>query len=159
MRLPFPGIGIVFDIDALGGGFYGYQAWRIFMRHVDPSKITACILMEGDTNATLNGRAREFCIAVYGMNLDPGYIKKVFGDLNEKGLAPKNRRFIEKPELDSEPLPKRGMIDAFGIFTTEAWTRIDHDLCKEAGWRYKPESIPDDLPPELRGELDNLMKP
>lgn len=145
MGLPFPGVGIIFNIDDLGGGYYGPKAWRIFMRHLDPTQIPACTLMEGDTNATLEGHAREFCIAIYGL-IDVDYIKGLFADLQDKGLAKKSHRFIEKSQLDSEPLVHRGRIDASGAFVTESWARVDHDLCKEVGWRYRPENIPDDLP-------------
>ena len=155
---PFSGIGIVFDIGDLGGGFYGYEAWRIFMTHLDPSKLTGCTLKEGDTKETLRGDANEFCIVVYGKTVDMDQIKKVFVGLEEKGLAAKNRRFIEKPQLDSERFIVRGRIDSSGMFVTESWNRIDHDLSKEAGWRYKPKSIPK-LHAGLKRELKKLMEP
>jgi len=155
MGLPFPGIGVVFDIDDLGGGFYGYEAWKIFMKHLDPSKLTGSTLLEGDTMETLSGGANEFCIAVYG-GMDVDYVRSAFADLTEEGLAPPDRRFIEKPQLDAEPLPDRGRVDGEGFFVTESWTRVDHDLCKGTGWGFRPGSAPDDLPPELTEELEAL---
>ena len=157
MGLPLPGIGVVFDIDELGGGFYGYQAWKIFMKHLDPSRLRGSTLLEGDTNETLGGGAREFCIAVYGVD-DTAYVKGAFADLEEQGLARAECRFIEKPQLDSEPLVDRARVDGDGFFVTQSWTRVDHDLCKGTGWGFKPGSFPDDLPPELAEELQNLMK-
>jgi len=161
MGLPFPGIGVVFDIDDLDGGFYGWKAWKIFMRHLDPSKLRGGTFLEGDTNETLSGDANEFCIAVYSEafgDSDIDYVKGAFADLTEQGLAPPGRRFIEKLQLDSEPLLDRGRVDAGGFFVTESWTRVDHDLCKGADWGYRPGSAPDDLPPELADELKDLMK-
>jgi hypothetical protein len=152
-----PGIGIVFNIDDLGGGFYGYQAWKIFMKHIDVRKFPASALFEGDTNETLGGSANEFCIAIYGM-IDIGKIKDIFKDLNDKGLAQQGRRFIDKPRLDAEPLPSRGRIDAAGFFVTDKWTRVDHDLCKENGWGYKPQKVTVELNADLRRELDELMR-
>ena len=157
MGLPFPGIGVVFDIDDLGGGFYGYEAWKIFMKHLDPSKLIGSTLLEGDTTETLNGGANEFCIAVCG-GIDVDYVRSAFADLTEEGLAPPDRRFIEKPQLDSEPLPDRARVDGEGFFVTESWTRVDHDLCKGTGWGFRPVSAPDDLPPELAEELEALRR-
>ncbi len=91
------GIGVVFDVDALDGGFYGSQAWRIFMRNLSPERIIGCILREGDTRATLNGSHREFCIGIFGSGLDVEAVKAVFASSSEQGLAPSNRRFILSP--------------------------------------------------------------
>lgn len=159
MDLPTPSVGIVFDIDALGGGFYGSAAWRLFMRHFRPTDFPACSLLEGDTNASLSGRAREFCIAVSGPSLDPAAVKGIFGAVAAKGLAPPARRFIDKPQLGSEPLVIRGRIDDFGSFITAEWTRVDHDLCKEAGWSYRPQRVSGDPPLDLAKELKELSRP
>lgn len=158
MSSSLPGVGIVFDIETLGGGFYGAKAWRIVMKHLQPSRLTGCVLKEGDTNAALSRRNNEFCIAMYGTGLDVNYVKGIFADLDEKGLAPKSRRFIEKPQLDSEPLVLTGTIDTSGRLIQDSWTRVTHDLCKETGWGYNPKSVPNDLPAELQSELKELIK-
>ena len=159
MGFPFPGIGVVFDIDGLGGGFYGYRAWQLFMKHLDPNSLSACILVEGDTAATLNGEANEFCIGIYELMLDLAYIRETFESVDDPGLAPMHRRFIEKLALDSQSLPIRGEIDEWGRLVTKHWTRIDHDLCKEAGWGYCPKEVPPNLEPSLRAELEQLKRP
>lgn len=159
--LPLPGIGIIFNIDELAEldlGSYGYNARWVFMTHLDPLKLGGCIIMHGDTRSTLSNYAREFCIAIYGINLDVEYIKHIFGELEGQGLTNKDNRFIEKPQLDSEPLVDYGKIDALGALITSAWDIEDHELCKEAGWQYKPETIPPDLSTQLRSELKNLQK-
>ena len=158
MRFPFPGIGVVFDIDGLAGGYYGYLAWQLLMKNLDPKQLCASILVEGDTEATLNGQANEFCIGIYGLMLDLDYIRETFGSVDDPGLAPVHRRFIEKLALDGQPLPIRGHIDAFGRLVTEHWTRTDHDLCKEAGWGYCPKEVPPDLESSLLAELDELKR-
>ena len=150
------GIGVVFDIDALGGGFYGSQAWRIFMRQLPPENITGCSLREGDTNETLNGSRREFCISIFGAGLDVEMVKKAFTDSSEKGLAALNRRFIISPKLDSEPLVEAGMIDSVGRLVQDEWSRIFHDRCKDSGWGFAPKKITVDLPAELKTELKAL---
>lgn len=158
MRFPFPGIGVVFDIDGLGGGFYGLEAWRLFMKHLDPRRPGACVLVEGDTVATLSGKVNEFCIGIYGPFLNLSYMRNAFEKLDDPRLVPVHRRFIEKLALDEQPLPIRGQIDA-GCLVTEQWMRIDHDLCKEAGWGYAPRVIPLNLEPSLLAELESLRRP
>lgn len=159
MKFPFPGIGIVFDIDGLGGGFYGYRAWEIFMKHADPVRLGPGVLVDGDTAATLNGAANEFCIGIFGLGLDPEYIRETFEAADHPGLAPVHRRFIEKVALDQQPLPIRGNIDSLGRLVTDEWDGIDHRLCKENGWSYFPRSVPDDLDAALREELEALKRP
>lgn len=159
MRFPFPGIGVVFDIDGLGSGYYGYRAWQLLMKHLDPKRLAACILVEGDTAATLRGQANEFCIGIYGLMLDLNYIRETFENMDELGLAPVHRRFIEKIALDEQPLPIKGQIDAFGRLSTDQWTRTDHDLCKESDWGYYPKKVLSDLEPSLCTELEQLKRP
>lgn len=151
------GIGVVFNIDDLGGGFYGARAWEILMKYLQPSNLAACTFTEGDTNATLGGTAREFCIAIYGTVMNIEYVEKTFANLEQKGLAAERRRFIKKPLLNSEPLTGQYSVDAEGRFVEPNWSRVFHDLCKEAGWGYKPKSVPKDLPSDLRKELQDLM--
>ena len=151
------GIGVVFDIDALGGGFYGSQAWRIFMRNLTPEKIIGCILREGDTRETLSGSRREFCIGVFGPGLDVEAVKAVFASSSEKGLAPSNRRFILSPRLESEPLVEAGMIDSSGRLVPDEWDRGFHDRCKDCGWGFAPRRITVDLSPELKAELKAMQ--
>ena len=159
MRSPFPGIGIVFDIDELGDSHYGYSAWKLFTKHLDPRRLGVCILVEGDTAATLRGRANEFCIGIYGSDLAIDYVRRTFEDLNEPGLAAFHRRFIEKISLDYQPMVIYGQIDALNRLVQDDWNRMDHELCKEAGWGYYPRNVPSDLESALLIELEELRRP
>jgi hypothetical protein len=159
MRFPFPGIGIAFNIEGLGGGFYGFQAWTLFMKNVDPERLAASILVEGDTNATLHGRANEFCIGIYGPDCDLPYIRETFEALDDPALAEVHRRFIEKIALDQQSLPIRGTIDALGRLVTERWDAIDHQLCRDSGWAYHPKTIPPEVDARVRAELEMLALP
>lgn len=150
------GIGVIFDIDELGGGFYGSQAWRIFMRNLPPVKLIGCTLKEGDTNATLGGSRREFCIAAFGPTLDLNEVKKAFTDCTFKGLASIDRRFITPPQLNSEPLVDAGVIDSMGRLVQDKWSRMFHDRCKDCGWGFAPRSVTVNLTPELMSELESL---
>ena len=151
------GIGVVFDIDDLGGGFYGSAAWRIFLRNLRPENIIGCVLREGDTSETMSGNRREFCIAVLGAELNTDLFVKVFKDCSEKGFASSNRRFILSPKLDSEPLMEAGIVDSMGRLMQDEWSRIFHDRCKDCGWGFAPKSVPGDLSPELKSELKELQ--
>lgn len=155
---PFPGLGVVFDIDGLGGGFYGRAAWRIFAAAVPATSLCASILVEGDTVATLAGGANEFCIGVYGPREVIDLVRATFEQAETPGLAAFHRRFIEKTALDQQPLPEKGTIDWGGRLVTETWMRVDHDLCRRSGWGYNPRHIPDDFDERLRTELAELAK-
>jgi hypothetical protein len=153
VRFPFLGIGVLFAIDGLGGGYYGNRAWQLFMKYLDPLQFGQCILVEGDT------APNEFCIGIYGLSLEPEKIHEVFENVDDPGLVPAERRFLEKLALDEQPLVIRGEIDGIGRLVTEQWSRIDHDLCKVAGWGYSPRQTPRDLKPSLRAELEQLICP
>ena len=140
-------IGVLFDIDALGGGFYGYGAWTIFMRNCRGENLAETELYEGDTQETLNGKARQFCIVV---NTDDekkaDYVKRVMSLATDRGLLPLDQRFltgcVTTMNRGIQPLMKRARIDGSGSFVTEEYSRIDADLCAKTGWVYSPESAP-----------------
>lgn len=150
---------MVFNIDGLGGGFYGRSAWLLFMKTVSSSGLRACMLVHGDTNATLEHGAREYCIGVYG---DPEAVENAraaFRNSDHRGLAPFHRRFVEKVVLDQQPLPIKGNVDAAGRLVTDYWNPVDHQLCLETDWGYQPRSVPDDLDAEVAMQLNNLRRP
>jgi hypothetical protein len=152
------GLGILFDIDALGGGFYAAEAWQLLMNNVDLATVTGCQFREGDTSATIDGRARVFCIGIEGPGLDVRALKDRIGKLTDRGFQPLSVRFIDLPELAKEPLVPAGRVDSSGRFIDDSWTRIRHDLCKEAGWGYDPVRVPSDLPIDLQRELDDMRQ-
>jgi hypothetical protein len=155
---PSPGLGVVFDIDELGGGLYGNKAWHIFAATVPSTSLCAAVLVEGDTAATLAGHVNEFCIGVYGLRRTIDLVRATFEQAEISGLAAFHRRFIEKTALDQQPLPAKGAIDWGGRLVTEAWTWADHDLCRKSGWGYMPRHIPDDLDETVRKELAELAR-
>ena len=109
-------IGVLFDIDELGGGLYGYEAYKIFFSAVDTRELAACILSDGDTNATLFGNARQYCIAVQSW-LYPEQVDAVRNALSAsqaKGLLPLSARFLSDSAAGAEPLVIAGRIDSQG---------------------------------------------
>ncbi len=149
-------VGVVFDIYALGGGFYGSKSWDIFMRNLRPEKIVGCSLRAGDTAETRKGAKREFCIAVFGDKLNIEDVKAAFAASSENGLAPLDRRFMVSPELDSESFAETGTVDHAGRFVQNAWARAFHDRCKKSDWGYIPTQVSADISPELMAELELL---
>lgn len=62
-------VGVLFDIDALGGGFYGAAAYQWLFSAIGRARqslLAGAMLFDGDTNTTLAGNARLYCIAAAG---------------------------------------------------------------------------------------------
>jgi len=98
-------LGVLFDIDELGGGVYGFEAYRIFFSAVDTRELAGCLLLDGDTNETLAGKANLYCIAVE--TFDPSRLVAVRRALSQstgKGLLPAAARFMDDAEAQTQPL-------------------------------------------------------
>jgi hypothetical protein len=110
-----PQIGILFDIDELGGGVYGYKAYKIFFDALDPRDIPGCTITDGDTNETLAGRARHFCIALESLSQSSiDKVKAAFSKSTAKGLLPVTSRFLDEARVKREPLPLSFRINKSG---------------------------------------------
>lgn len=104
-----PEIGIVFNIDDLGGGMYGSEAFKIFYKNLDPSKMSDFSIYDGDTNSTLAGNERYYCIAVKSNDIATiDYVENTIKNATDKGLAPLSERFIRNPS--SEPLVQSAVV-------------------------------------------------
>jgi hypothetical protein len=111
-------VGILFDIDELGGGFYGYASYKIFFGALDTSQLLGCLLRDGDTNATLQGRARQCCISVEFPDASKiEVVKDALSKSTAKGLLPPSSRFLEDALVSQEPLVFAGRIDSTGELT------------------------------------------
>src|ERR1035437_8818292 len=44
-------IGVLFDIDGLGGGYYRYSALRVLFERLDPKRLAGCTVLDGDKSA------------------------------------------------------------------------------------------------------------
>ncbi len=108
-------LGILFDIDGLGGGLYGYAAYKIFFKAVDTNLLSGCSLYDGDTNLTLRGQANHYCIAVESLhNRKLAFVRDIISKCHEKGLLPLESRFLEDPDVSNEPLVLACHIDLSG---------------------------------------------
>ncbi len=125
-------IGVVFDIDELDDGLYGYAAYQIFFDAIDTRQLVGCSLSDGDTSATLAGRANQYCIAVESLDVSKvAMVKKALSKSNAKGLAPLSARFVEDALVNREPLVQSTQIGPTGElinckidWVMEAWQEI-----------------------------------
>jgi len=133
MILNMPTIGVRFDIEKAGGGYYGFTCWKVFWQAINPEEVGVASLYEGDTAATLNDREDVFCIAV--QSLDSGAIAKIKTALTENEGFKRvcaNPMFVEGSSCSAEPLPDAGRIDADGNIVGDAWaSRSAHGTVKK----------------------------
>jgi hypothetical protein len=130
-------LGILFDIDALGGGLYGYAAYKVLFSAIDSRQLAGCTLYDGDTNATLRGGARQYCIALDSSNprvLD--LAKRVIAESKEPGLLSAAARFMTDATVRSEPLVLATSINSSGelVGCKTGWVTSAHKESVEK-WR------------------------
>ena len=107
-------IGVLFDIDELDSGLYGYAAYKIFFNAIDTRLLGGCVLSDGDTNATLRGGANQYCIAVDGPSSSVSAVREALTQADAKGLLPVSSRFVGEPAIHAEPLVQASLISANG---------------------------------------------
>ncbi|MDP1890840.1 MAG: hypothetical protein Q8K55_08085 [Gemmatimonadaceae bacterium] len=127
-------IGILFDIEALGGGLYGYEAYKALFETIDTRLFPSSTLADGDTAATLTGGDNHYCIAVTCG--DPSAIARVrdaVARAQAAGALPAFVRFIDGDAVAREPLVPAAAIDAAGTLVSakprwirEAWETARH---------------------------------
>jgi len=107
-------IGILFDIEALGG-LYGKAAYRILFDVLDPHRLAGCSFHDGDTDETLRSRANVYCIAIRSSeSRQIDYVRQVMDARPDAGLLPPGRRFLEGNVTDREPLVPAGAVSPAG---------------------------------------------
>lgn len=131
-----PKTGILFDIDELGGGLYGYYAYKTFFEAIDTRLLKGCTLSDGDTNATLTGSANQYCIAVDSPDASIiTSVKDAVSKSNAKGLLPLSSRFLDDYQVSREPLVTAAYINSLGelencqtSWIIDAWNEIRKQL-------------------------------
>jgi len=106
--------GVLFNIDRLGPA-YGAAAYRILFDALADVDMTGFRFWDGDTNATLFGSAREYCIAVH--TVDAARFTLAWNAVSEysaEGILPGLSRFISANDVEREPLVPAGRIDDNG---------------------------------------------
>jgi len=114
-------IGLLFNIDRLGGGWYGREAYKILFRYLDPRRLAGCRFSDGDTNRTLASVAREYCIAIEAPAPEVvAYIRATMSQCPEPGLLVGDARFLEWAAVTQEPLEDAGTVDDSGRLVAPA---------------------------------------
>lgn len=121
-------LGILFDAQKLGTGFYGYTAFRILFTMVPPAELSGCSLYHGEVG---DGRNRPYCIAIESN--DRALLmrfKNAAAQSMARGLMPLSERFAEDAMLQEEVLAlatritvNGEMADCQSRWLQEAWVR------------------------------------
>lgn len=128
-------IGVLFDIDELGGGFYRYAALRVLFECLDPQRLAGCTVLDGDTSETLAGRARTYCVAFQASDAEQAaYLRDALGRSEEKGLLPQTRRFLDGAAVDHHPLVLTGRVDSIGRLVVRGESGIGAGWVKGTRW-------------------------
>jgi hypothetical protein len=128
-------IGVVFDIDELGGGFYRYTALRVLFESLDPTRLGGCTVLDGDTSETLAGQARTYLIAFQAVDPEQAaYIRDTLARSDNEGLLPETRRFLEGAAVTRHPLVLTGRIDGEGRLVVKEGSGIGAGWVKDTRW-------------------------
>ena len=104
-------VGILFDIDRLGGGMYGVKAYRVLLSELDPTRLVGCRFSDGDTNSTLASSARVYCIGVDAPSPEAAaYVRSAMRACHAEGLLEVGARFLDGPAVGREPLVHAGVV-------------------------------------------------
>jgi len=108
-------IGVLFDIDDLGGGSYGYAAYKLLFDTLGTDLLRECELSDGDTSETLCGSARHYCIAIEtGDAAKRDAIQQAVLRSKNFGFVAVGSRIIEGDAVSRHPLVQAGFIDSAG---------------------------------------------
>jgi hypothetical protein len=140
-------LGILFDAQKLGSGFYGYTAFRILFSVAPPRDLLNCTLYHGEVG---EGRARPYCIAIEsndGALL--ARIKQTFSTSMVRGLLPPTQRFMDDLPLQEEVLATAAAITRTGEITEcssrwlqEAWQRAQGQHSPASPETRHPDKVP-----------------
>jgi len=140
-----PTLGVFFDIDKLCGRYgtasYGFVGWQVIWRAVRIEKLRRRVfLYDGDTERTLDGQERVWCVAFQtDCRDDLAYIQSALEGSSEFKDVAAPTKFREDLSVTGEPLPGSGCImfkgrwegktvydsyralDSLGLVTTKQW--------------------------------------
>lgn len=128
-------IGILFDIEALGGGLYGYAAYKALFETIDTRLIPSSTFADGDTAASITGSDNHYCIAVTCDDPDGiAHVRDSVARARAKGLLPAVVRFIDGDAVAREPLVPAAAIDAAGMLVSAKprWIREAWETARKA---------------------------
>lgn len=126
-------LGVLFDIDALDGGLYGYKGYKVLFAAVHLRDLAGCALSDGDTRATLSGQKREYCIAIESSSASQlARVREALLRSTAPGLLPPADRFITDAAVAREPLVLAAQITPGGeLVQYTGWVRQAWEKCSE----------------------------
>lgn len=143
---PIPDLGIRFSIDKLETlqvdqtgltiGGYGFIAYFLFWKCVDPGWLAGTTFHSGDTAATLGGRENCCCIGIGGISAPAKQrVKECLSAFDEFNRVAGEIPFLEHADMSREPLVIDAAIDANGrILPPPGKTEIGQQLV-EGLWK------------------------
>lgn len=152
-----PQIGILFDAQKLGSGFYGYTAFRILFTVAPPRELAGCSLYHGEVG---DGRQRPYCIAIESEQ--PAVLNRLrqaFLNSMARGLMPHGQRFLEDVALHEEVLALAARVSSTGQIADctsrwlqEAWQRATSQSALVTPASEDPLPVSAKLEPKPRAE-------
>ena len=140
-------IGVLFDIDGLGGsGACEAAGWRILMTNLDLREMPNVVFYQGELDLSPGRKPRCFCIAISDFIPATGgrgcrhFVSKM-ETVSAAGLYPEKERFLEGDELNS--LTTQGKVDAEGCLRMSVRSGDLGNLTvitngRELGWKVLP---------------------
>jgi hypothetical protein len=131
-------VGILFDVEGLGGGFYRYSAFQIFFKTVPPEKAKNCAIYDGDMLGS-SGDPTPYGIVLQSIDQDQTVaIKELFEKLDDSGLLPRSKRLVEGRNIaNKNHLVKLGDVDNEGILYVKNGSGVGQSWAKGTNWEIK----------------------
>ncbi|MDX1983932.1 MAG: hypothetical protein SFV51_26900 [Bryobacteraceae bacterium] len=123
-----PQLGVLFDTNKLGTGFYGYTSFRIFFTMLRPEDLAGCTILHGELEGR---RSRSYCIAVESTSFEVlADIRRKVAESTARALMPEDYRFLDDYGLEGEHLVEAVQVTETGELVErcprwlyEAWQR------------------------------------
>ncbi|MBI4904542.1 MAG: hypothetical protein HY820_12950 [Acidobacteria bacterium] len=155
-----PQLGVLFDAQKLGSGFYGYTAFRILFTVAPPRDLAGCALYHGEVG---DGRHRPYCIAVESdQPAVLNRLRQAFANSMARGLMPHGERFLEGIALQEEVLALAARVtqaaqiaDCSSRWLQEAWQRATSQAALVTPT--SSEALPVAAKPEPRPKAENKI--
>jgi hypothetical protein len=134
-------IGLLFNIDRLGGGLYGAAACKILFEYLDPARLAGCRFGDGDTSRPLASMSGDYCIAIRAPSPEAvAYIRATMRQCPEPGLLRGEARFVEWAALTQEPLVYLGTVDESGVLVVPEDGMLYAAYARGTRWRTRIQS-------------------
>jgi len=129
-------IGVMFDVAGLGGGDYGYSAYKIVFANLDPKRLAGCMIWDGDAMAISSDR---YCICIQTTQKEQiDYVQHALGGIEAPGLLPGSLRFVTGRVASPNSLVNSGVIGQDGAFNVKKDGMIGEGWVDGTAWTIAP---------------------